>query len=434
LLFIAADPFHIALSRLLHLDGLTSAFVLLSLLALLCFLYRGGRRTDLVVSGIAAGLAALTKSPALFLAPFTGLVLLLEQRSRSPRDSAPTRVFSQWSVRSFAVWGAAALAVFVAMWPAMWVDPVLTVGRVLAAAVGYAVQGHEDPLYFRGQIFAGDPGWEFYPVTYLWRTTPSVLAGLCLVAAALAVPHAAGLPPGHRRPLAILLLFALLFTAFMSLGSKKFDRYLLAIYPPLALMAGVGWITACRWVLRHWSATAARAAVTALVLLVVAVQAALARAAYPYYFSYYNPLLGGTSAAPAVMMVGWGEGLDQVARYLNSRSDISSPRAMIGVWGGTFSYFFKGQIRDSKFAPGEATIRDWERSDFAVIYINQWQRQQLPHELLQYLSRRTPALVVRLQGLSYAYVYDIRRLAAPDYMSREPTPKSSSVLGKVGSR
>lgn len=419
---IAADPFHIALSRLLHLDGLSSALVLLSLVTLLCYLYRGGRRIDLAMSGLAAGLAALTKSPALFLAPFTGLVLLLELAARSRSRPRPDW---RWAFRSLTLWGAAALAVFVLLWPAMWVDPILTVGRVLLKAVGYAVQGHEDPLYFKGRIFDGDPGWQFYPVSYLWRTTPSVLIGLGVAAVAFTTPRFGWLPREQRRPVAVLVLFALLFTAFMSLGSKKFDRYLLPIYPPLALMAGVGWTAGLRWIRQRWSSRVARATVPALTLVVVGAQGGLARAAFPYYLSYYNPLLGGTTAAPAVMMVGWGEGLDQVARYLNSRSDVPVPRVMIGVWGGTFSYYFKGQIRDSKFQPGPVTAHHWVNSDFCVIYINQWQRQQLPRELLEYLASLDPALVVRLQGLPYAYVYDIRGVAPPDYLRQPPTPAIS---------
>jgi hypothetical protein len=416
---IAADPFHVALSRLLHLDGLTSSLVLLSLLALLCYMYRGRRRSDLAMSGAAAGLAWLTKSPSLFLVPFTGLVLILELVATRRGQRRIGRADWHAAVHAVALWGAAGLGVFVLLWPAMWVDPLYTVWRVVRAAVGYAVQGHEDPLYFNGTIFEGDPGWLFYPVTYLWRSTPSVLVGLGLAAALSAFPRTRWLLREQRRPLAMLLLFAVLFTAFMNLGAKKFDRYLLPVYPPLALIAGVGWIASFRWILQHWSQRVARVVVAAVVVLVVGAQAVLTLNAFPYYFSYYNPLLGGTTAAPSVMMVGWGEGLDQVADYLNSRPGRHPPRVMIGVWGGTFSYFFKGPIRDSKFPPGEATIRDWTDSDFCVIYINQWQRQQLPDELLRYLSRLEPAMVVRLQGLAYAYIYDIRGVPPPDYLRED---------------
>jgi hypothetical protein len=432
-MLMAADPFHIALSRLLHLDGLTSSLVLLSLLALLCYLYRGGRRLDLAMSGAAAGLAWLTKSPSMFLVPFTGLVLLFELAARWRGQQRLAHADWQWAIYAFALWGAVGLGVFVLLWPAMWVDPLYTVWRVLRAAIGYAVQGHEDPLYFNGSIFEGDPGWHFYPVTYLWRTTPSVLVGLGLAALFSAVPRARWLLHEQRRPLAVLLLFAMLFTAFMSLGAKKFDRYLLPIYPPLALIAGVGWMAALRWIRQRWPQRLAQATVPAIVLLAVGAQAGLALPAFPYYLSYYNPLLGGTTAAPAVMMVGWGEGLDQAAHYINSRSGLHSPRVMIGVWGGTFSYFFKGQIRDSKFTRGEATVRDWMHSDFCVIYINQWQRQQLPDELLEYLAGLKPALVVRLQGLTYAYVYDIRGVPPPDYMREHPTlEKPQSRAAKAG--
>jgi hypothetical protein len=195
----------------------------------------------------------------------------------------------------------------------------------------------------------------------------------------------------------------------------------LPIYPPLALLAGAGWAAGLGWLSRRWQPRVAPALVTGVVV-VVGGQAGLALAPFPYYFSYYNPLLGGTTAAPAVMMVGWGEGLDQAAKYLNARSDIPAPRVMIGVWGGTFSYFFKGQIRDSKFPPGEATIRDWTNSDFCVVYINQWQREQVPAELLVYLAGLKPAFAVNLQGLTYAYVYDIRGVPPPAYMRAHRTP------------
>jgi hypothetical protein len=97
-LLIAADPFHIAHSRLLHLDGLLSSLMLLSLLALLKYLLRGGRPANLVVSGVAAGLAWLTKSPTLFLVPFVGLLVLLELWSR--RRQQPGNLDWVWAARS----------------------------------------------------------------------------------------------------------------------------------------------------------------------------------------------------------------------------------------------------------------------------------------------------------------------------------------------
>jgi hypothetical protein len=188
-LLIAVDPFHIAHSRLLHLDGLSSSLVLLALLAFLNFLYRGERRLDLALSAGAAGLAWLTKSPTLFLAPFMGLLVFLTLAEKWRSLKRLERKDFRWGAATLVIWGAVGLGVFVLLWPAMWVDPLFTLYRVLRAMVGYAAQGHDSPVYFNGAIVDGDPGFHFYPVTYLWRTTPFVLLGLALATLAFVAPR-----------------------------------------------------------------------------------------------------------------------------------------------------------------------------------------------------------------------------------------------------
>jgi 4-amino-4-deoxy-L-arabinose transferase-like glycosyltransferase len=426
MLLIAADPFHIGLSRLLHVDALMSSLMLLSLLALLCYLYRGRRWADLIVSAAAAGLAWLTKSPSLFLVPFTALIVALELADSWQRQGRLARADWLAALRALVVWGAVAGLVFVALWPSMWVDPIGTVWQVLRGAAGYAVKGHDIATYFNGVVTDGDPGWSFYPVTYLWRTTPAVLFGLVLLAGAALRPSARTGLPQPWRVLALLALFAVLFTIFMTLGAKKFDRYLLPIYAPLALLAAAGWFALLRGLQRHWPQRSTLALSSAILVVVFASQQALVFASAPYFLSYYNPLLGGTRRAPQVMMVGWGEGLDQAARYLNAHPGPRRGAVMVGVWGGTFSYFYHGEIRRSDFSTGADTARDWAESDYAVIYINQWQRQRLPAALLAYLNVVPPALTVRLQGLDYVHVYDIHNLPPPPYMAADSSGQTGA--------
>jgi hypothetical protein len=413
-LLIALDPFHIAHSRILHQDGMASSFVLLALLAFLNFLYRGEHKQNLILSGAAAGLAWLTKSPMLFLIPFMGLLILIELEKKRRLAGWLERESLRWAVQALIVWGGVGLAVFVLLWPAMWVDPIYALRRVGGGMLSYAVHGHtEAPLFFDGRVYTGDPGAHFYPITFLWRTTPVVLIGLVLAALALIIPQARLFVPKHRGPLGMLLLFALLFTVFMTAGAKKFDRYLLPIYLPLDRVAGVGWVAVVTWLRQGQPQWWAQMTAPAILL---AAQAAVTASSFPYYFSYYNPLVGGTTRAPEVMMVGWGEGLDQAARFLNNKSENDPPQVMLGLWSGTFSYFYNGTILWSDFAPGETTIQDWQDSDYAIIYINQWQRERLPQELVDYLMQKEPALVVRLQELDYAYVYDLNSIPPPDYM------------------
>jgi len=69
-LLMALDPFLIAYSKVIHLDALLAMLMIVSVLFLLNYLI-AGRRHDLILSGLFAGLAFLNKSPSLFLIPYS---------------------------------------------------------------------------------------------------------------------------------------------------------------------------------------------------------------------------------------------------------------------------------------------------------------------------------------------------------------------------
>jgi len=201
-------------------------------------------------------------------------------------------------------------------------------------------------------------------------------------------------------------LFALAFTLFMSFGSKKFDRYLLPVFLPLDLAAGTGLFLGTRWLAdrlpRRWAGPAAGLLLGFAVLL----QALFSIRTYPYYLSYYNPILGGGHQATQVMMVGWGEGLDQAARYLNAKPGAPDLRVMAWYPDGSFSYFFDGQTLGSQ-PEWELTRRELENVDYVVTYINQWQRQLPFAEMLAALQEIEPERVIELNGIEYARIYDV---------------------------
>ena len=292
---------------------------------------------------------------------------------------------------------------------------------MLGGMLGYAVEGHDSPLYFNGQIYSGDPGLRFYPITYLWRTTPIVLAGLLMTGIALLYPRGEWMPRSQRRPVGMLLLFAILFTLFMDFGAKKFDRYLLPVYLPLDVVAGIGWAAAAGWVQRLSTPRATQAIGMTMFVAAFAGQVACTASNYPYYLSYYNPLLGGTARAPQVMMVGWGEGLDQAANFLNSQPDAGHSQVATGVWSTTFSYFYQGPVLRSRFEEGTNRVEDWLASDYYVMYVNEEQRGKVAYELIDYFATLKPVKVVRINGLDYVFVYDIRELPPPDFMSPAST-------------
>ncbi|MEZ4677380.1 MAG: hypothetical protein R2932_24500 [Caldilineaceae bacterium] len=158
------------------------------------------------------------------------------------------------------IWAAIAATIFYLFWPAMWVAPFDSIRKVLAAANAYAEEGHADPIFFNGTIYNGDPGSWFYPITLLWRTTPILWIGLLLALATLVYPFRSQHGVAQRKDsslflgknkqvsIALLFAFACLFILFMNLGAKKFDRYLLPVYPMLDLAAGLGIVAIVGWI------------------------------------------------------------------------------------------------------------------------------------------------------------------------------------------
>ncbi len=183
-LMLAFDPFHLGLTRLLHLDGLMSNLVLLSVLAWISYLVYA-HKSALIISGIAAGLGWLTKSPAIFLIPGIGLIWLLERWQpaiQALRRPAARRIWQ--AAAPLLVWVLAGILIFVMLWPAMWVRPFHTLSLVLGRAQSMADAGHNSAVFFNGRIYEnGRLGLDlfyFYPLAYLWRATPVVLLGLVL--------------------------------------------------------------------------------------------------------------------------------------------------------------------------------------------------------------------------------------------------------------
>ncbi|HEX5689006.1 MAG TPA: glycosyltransferase family 39 protein, partial [Roseiflexaceae bacterium] len=112
----ATDPFLVGYSQLLHVDALAGTFATLSLLAACEYWYVDRRSRSLLLSAVCAGLAFLSKSPALALVPVVGLLALLARYGERDRHQpselsrvasvvhgSPLRALILWAVLAAAV-------------------------------------------------------------------------------------------------------------------------------------------------------------------------------------------------------------------------------------------------------------------------------------------------------------------------------------------
>jgi 4-amino-4-deoxy-L-arabinose transferase-like glycosyltransferase len=408
-LLLAFDPHFISLSRVLGHDAPAGVFVGLALLAFLPPLTSPGLPGSpagwrwTIISGAMSGLAWLSKSPAFFLAPFVGLVALVEARRQRS-------ALTDWLLR-LAVWGIAGWIVFALVWPAGWRDPLGAPYAVVHNAFLSATDSAEAEAEGYWQV--PDLGPLYYVVNGALKLSPLVTLGL---AAWLGL-----LLARRRKATAVewwLLLFAVSFTAFMTWGSKHSNRYILPAWPALCLLAAVG-LWQISNVKRQTSnvpgplarARAGKCQISNLQSLISNLQSQSALRAtqyailiaflllpvlltYPYYSTYFNPLLGGPLVAPRLVKIGWGEGLDQVGGWLSAQPDAPALKAG-SYYASALAPFFSGQISDVT-AGG---------LDYVVLYRKQAQGGYPSPTILRYFAAEQPLYTVQLAGIDYAWVY-----------------------------
>lgn len=392
----AFDPFIIANSQLLHTDALLTSFMMLSLLtALVAFgieqapgEVRPVRWRLLIASGIAAGLALLTKSPAIALPPMIGLIVLV---------SAWRAGLLAWRriIAPLLVWGAMMVIVWFALWPATWVDLPGVIRSVYGQAKNDGGSPHGWGNFFLGRSVA-DPGPLFYPVAILLRLTPWTLLGIVAGVVALARNRMRG----SRRALVLLAIFALLFVTALEILPKKFDRYALPIFPTLDLFAAVGIVWLARAVSRRWSASLRFLRGPAPWVIGGIVLAVNIAWYHPYELAYYNPLLGGGPLAERVIPVGWGEGFEQVGAFITGQK-VGCDRPVATWFGPTLSPYICQPIVGLDWATNP------DRSGFAVLYRDQIQRNDMPDSIALLFGRAQPLATIRILGIDYAYIYQI---------------------------
>lgn len=392
-ILLALDPWYLAHSRVLHHDALMATFMTLAALSLLLYIKKRDSQWLLIISGVCAGLALLSKVLSAFLVIWLvilfGVSALVQKRSLVALGT------------DGAIWGLSAGLICFILWPATWLDPFTVMKRIMQMTTTYAINPHEAGQFFMGKTVA-DPGLWFYPVVMLFALTPLVLIGVAIFVtmhksiADKRATHAGEL--SQRTILLMLVVYCALYMVFINIGEKKQDRYLLPALLMLNVIASLGIYklynqAANRWTLhkRLWYLTIA---------CVVIAQGLTSLPQHPYYLTYYNPLAGGIRAAARSLAVGWGEGNDLAAHYLNQRSDHSSVTA-VATMPTTFAPYFLGHTIPWSWEPYAAFT-----ADYVVIYRREIQEGQLSASILNYIQENwSLEKTVEIQGLPYVWIY-----------------------------
>ena len=387
-LLLALDPFLLAHSRLVHIDASLTLWMSLAVVAALHRRHDGGW-WSLAICGLSTGLALLSKSPAIILVGLVPILMLPCEGLRIDRARAGA------AVRDLGIWATLAALTFVLLWPAVWSSPADTAARYLAFVRDNANPDHAAAADDRGA------GLLFYPLVLLFRSTPLTWIGIL----GLLLPPWRW-PAGRSGPK--LILFVVGFGMAMTVAAKGFDRYLLPIFPAVDLLAGLGlWRLAtfvAGWL--HWPCDSKPRERRAILGVGAAVAVAgwwWVVGAWPYELTYANPLMGGNPSAHRTIAGGWGEGLDEAARYLNGRS--GGDRLRVGMPGEIYTTVLDAQLNGT-VAPAEGY--DAGAYDAFVVYVRNDQLGERPPFFDEDLLTWTPDRTVVLNDVPYARVYSTR--------------------------
>ncbi len=407
--FASFDPFFLGQSRLLDHEAMLSLFVLLSVLAFAIFLFQKRSYAFLLLSGIAAGLAQLTKSSAIAILGPIGILLLIQLFQE--RQNGFIKVLGNL-IKVFAIWLVVLIFSYILFWPGMWVAPGKMFYEVYGNAFSYAFEGAR--LKVTGELDASQfrlsNSWaEMRSIIQiiLWRTTPLTWLGI-LAGFALPFTRDRDLVRPYRLLIPLTLATAISFILMFSLAQgRNSPHYLLASYLALNILAGLGWFHLIHWILQR------KPVIQYATLLVLALlQAGSALSFYPYYYTYGNPILYRLGEYNKFPQFPYGEGLELAAQQLAREPDAKDSIALVYFYRGCFSYFYPGQ--SIGFRPfwvdgqhAEDLVHAVRSSDYVVVYYALQGNLDKYAGFIKALSTVKPVHEVWLNGYRYVVVYKV---------------------------
>ena len=445
---IAFSPLFLAQTRRVHTDALASTFILLTVLLYLTYCQNRQHRRYLIFSGVAFGLAALSKSYALILLLWIPVCVFLFQNREKHTGRFLTHIADGFYFLSCAA------ITSIVIWPVLWTPPFGILGACLLGTtyilggelkknkislksipfwastivlgvtcirtlqtiqpvfdrISWAVTTpHEVQHFFLGKII-NDPGWLFYPFVLTIKSTPLMLP-LAITSIVLLAKRRYGSVETERRfrlALALIICVALFIICF-SATSKKFPRYMLPAFPILEILSALGFVEFLRLVSAqirsHFESMKVSVLkntfITVAFLGFFLIQVLPVLAVHPYYGTYYN-LCWKMTDITKIVTVGDGSGLDLAAKYLNEKDNatqmsIQASPIAIEVLG----YYFIGAVYHAKKVTESSKLYP---VDYEVVYIRDSQIGWAPQEGIYGGELEH---VITLNGIDYVWIYRI---------------------------
>lgn len=375
-----------------------AAFFLLASAGAFWVQLRDGGWISIALSAVVFGLACVSKYSAVLLLPVYGLLALVHLLSAAAAERKTGRVAVSFAVHGAVAWiviwmcfgfrygivapGLPPADGFAAKWDWMlghagWQGVVirqLCAHRVFPEGFLFGYTNTYLGSLSRGAFLAGEfsnTGWRsFFPLAFLWKSTPAELAGAAIVAVAAGL-HWRRLQPWIVRLAPLLALAGIYGAVALASHLNIGHRHLLPLYPVLFVMTGVA---------------LARANVSPQLRLAFAGLAAgsqlfVATVTFPHYLAYFNAFAGGPSNGWRLLVdssLDWGQDLPDLHTWLEKNN--SGPNASpvyLSYFGSGEPGYYHISARRLPFVNGFKFAQPYVRLEPGVYCISATTLQQV---------------------------------------------------------
>jgi hypothetical protein len=369
----------------------------------------------LLLSGVAAGLAQLTKSSAIVMLVPIGIVMLIQIAQQWNEGTLKKAVWD--SVKVFAIWLLVLFGAYFIFWPGMWVAPGKMLYQVYGNAFSYTFQGARLAVTENLEVseFSLDTNVSAFADlinVLIWRTTPLTWLGV-LFGFTLPFTRSRELVHTNKHLFTLLLFTAAAFIFIFGIAQgRNSPHYLLTSYLTLNLLAALGWSQVIKWFMDRLASSHSEKILYTSLFLLFLIQAWSALSFYPYYYSYRNPVLYSSGMYANFPQNPYGEGLELAAQYLAGLPNSQNSVALTYYARGCFSYFYPGET--TRFKPYYVDnghemelVHEIRSADYVVLYYANQSKFEKYDPLFEALSITTPLHEIWMDGYKYVTIYKV---------------------------
>ncbi len=219
----------------------------------------------------------------------------------------------------------------------------------------------ERAAYLAGEF--SNTGWRsFFPLTFLWKSTPAELAGVAL-GIVIAATRIRKLRPWLVRLSPLLALVAVYGVVAIKSHLNIGHRHLLPLYPALFIATGVA---VAQGATHRWRIT--------LAATFAGLQALAAFAVFPHFLAYFNVLAGGPAHGWQLLVdssLDWGQDLAGLKRWLASHHPgPAAPPVYLSYFGSGEPSYYDLPVRRLPFVNGFKQAAPYVRLEAGVYCVS----------------------------------------------------------------